>query len=146
MLDDAWPSEFTLDGHQWYSVEHYYQASKFAKMHPDFYKTFTLDQGSETISKDVEMAVVAGSKTGAKGKTQIRPQNIKIDSDFYGGRHVEEREKALFSKFTQNEELKKILRLTKRAKLVKYVPKQKSEADVLLMKVRKNIHEKEKKN
>lgn len=139
MLDDHWLAEFTLDGHKWYTVEHYYQASKFRKMHPEFYKTFSLDQGSEEISKDVEMARVAGSKTGAKGKTQVRPANIKIDPDFYGGRYVEEREKALYCKFTQNADLKKILLLTQRSKLVKYVPKKEPEPDVLLMRTREKI-------
>jgi hypothetical protein len=135
-LDDDWPSEFKLDGLRWYSVEHYYQASKFRKMHPEFYKSFSLE-GNPDISKDVEMARIAGSKSGAYKDTQLRPVNIKVDSDFYGGRYREEREKAIYAKFSQNEDLKKILLLTKDAKLMKYVPKREMETDYILMKVRK---------
>jgi predicted NAD-dependent protein-ADP-ribosyltransferase YbiA (DUF1768 family) len=140
-MDDEWPIEFTLDGHQWQTVEHYYQASKFRKMHPEFYKTFTLDKGTEEISKHVEMARIAGSKTGSKGKITLRPQNIKVDPDFYGGRNVEEREKAIYAKFTQNDELKKILLMTRNAKLLHYVPKKESELDIVLMRVRRKIRE-----
>ena len=137
-LDDYWPTEFKLDGLRWYSVEHYYQAAKFRKLHPEFYKSFSLD-GNPDISQDVEMARIAGSKKGAYGDIQLRPINIKVDSDFYGGRYREEREKAVYAKFTQNEDLKKILLLTKDAKLVKYVPKREMETDHILMKVRKML-------
>jgi predicted NAD-dependent protein-ADP-ribosyltransferase YbiA (DUF1768 family) len=137
-LDDYWPTEFKLDGLRWYSVEHYYQASKFRKTHPEFYKSFSLD-GNPDISQDVDMARIAGSKTGVYKETQLRPSNIKVDSDFYGGRYREEREKAVYAKFTQNEDLKKILLLTKDAKLVKYVPKREMETDHILMKVRKML-------
>ena len=137
-LDDYWPTEFKLDGLRWYSVEHYYQASKFRKMHPEFYKSFSLD-GNPDISQDVEMARIAGSKTGIYKDTKLRPVNIKVDSDFYGGRYREEREKAVYAKFTQNEDLKNILLLTKDAKLMKYVPKREMETDYILMKVRKML-------
>jgi hypothetical protein len=137
-LDDYWPAEFKLDGLRWYSVEHYYQASKFRKMHPEFYKSFSLE-GNPDISQDVEMARVAGSKTGAYKDTQLRPVNIKVDSDFYGGRYREEREKAVYAKFSQNDDLKKILLLTHDAKLMKYVPKRELETDHILMKVRKML-------
>jgi len=138
MLDDYWPAEFKVDGLEWYSVEHYYQASKFRKAHPDFYKSFSLS-GNPDIARDVDMARIAGSKTGAFKDTQLRPTNIKVDSDFYGARYREEREKALFAKFSQNDDLKKILLLTKDAKLVKYVPKKDMETDTILMKVRKEL-------
>jgi hypothetical protein len=135
-LDDYWPTEFKLDGLLWYSVEHYYQASKFRKMHPEFYKSFSLN-GNPDISRDVEMARIAGSKSGAYNGTQLRPANIKVDSDFYGGRYREEREKAVYAKFSQNDDLKKILLSTHDAKLVKYLPKRGTETDQILMKVRK---------
>ena len=138
MLDDYWPAEFKMDGLEWYSVEHYYQASKFRKAHPEFYKSFSLS-GNPDIARDVDMARVAGSKTGAFKGTQLRPTNIKVDSDFYGARYREEREKALFAKFSQNEDLKKILLLTKDAKLEKYMPKTETETDTILMKVRRDL-------
>jgi len=138
-LDDYWTAPFTLNSKKWSSVEHYYQASKFRKTNPDFYNLFSLDSANSDFSKDVEIAHAAGSKTG-KYKTKIlRPSTVKIDPDFYGGRNQEEREQALFAKFSQNEDLKKILLSTKNAKLIKYVAKSEPEKDCLLMKVRKSI-------
>ena len=141
-LDDDWPTNFTVDNMKWKTVEHYYQGSKFKKHNPHFYKSFSLDSDSE-ISKDVEIAKHAGSLKGSykKGKTvvQMRPLEIKIDPDFYGNRKNEEREKALHAKFSQNDDLKEIMIATNNAVLKKHVPKSKSESDVILMKVRKQI-------
>jgi predicted NAD-dependent protein-ADP-ribosyltransferase YbiA (DUF1768 family) len=70
---------------------------------------------------------------------QTRPSEIKIDPDFYGTRKDEEREKALYAKFSQNEDLKEMLKETKEAVLQKHIPKSKAEKDILLMKVRNRI-------
>jgi hypothetical protein len=101
-----------------------------------------LDTGDE-ISKDVEMAKALGSLKGVykKGKTEVklRPKDIKIDGDFYGTRKNEEREKALYAKFSQNEDMKAILLATGNAVLKQHVPKAKTETDHLLMKVRNTL-------
>ena len=94
-----------------------------------------MDSGSD-FAEDVAMARIAGSKSGKYKDKLLRPENIKIDSDFYGERHLQEREKAVFAKFSQNADLGEILRLTKDAKLVKYVAKKPAEPDTILMKVR----------
>jgi predicted NAD-dependent protein-ADP-ribosyltransferase YbiA (DUF1768 family) len=133
-LDDYWIAEFKIDGSKWSSVEHYYQASKFKNRNPDFAKLFSLDSDSE-ISKDVSLAREAGSKPS----TKLRPSNVKIDPDFYGGRNLVEREKALYAKFTQNLDLKNVLLATKNAKLMKYISKSPPEIDVVLMRVRNKI-------
>jgi predicted NAD-dependent protein-ADP-ribosyltransferase YbiA (DUF1768 family) len=133
-LDDYWIAEFKIDGSKWSSVEHYYQASKFKNRNPDFAKLFSLDSDSE-ISKDVSLAREAGSKPS----TKLRPSNVKIDPDFYGGRNIVEREKALYAKFTQNLDLKNVLLATKNAKLMKYISKSPPEIDVVLMRVRNKI-------
>ena len=142
-LDDEYVSAFTLDNKQWKTVEHYYQASKFKKHNPHFYNIFSLDDSSSDIAKDVKLARAAGSQTGAfkKGKKQIplRPPTVKIDPDFYGERKNEERERALYAKFSQNEELKSLIILTRSATLQHYIPKQKAEKDFLLMKVRSKL-------
>jgi predicted NAD-dependent protein-ADP-ribosyltransferase YbiA (DUF1768 family) len=135
-LDDYWITEFTLDGSKWSSVEHYYQGAKFKKQNPDFTKLFSLDSDSE-ISKEVDKAREAGSKPANK----LRPANVKIDADFYGGRNDVERERALYAKFSQNVDLRNILIATKDAKLVKYVAKSAPQTDFLMMKVRAKLQE-----
>lgn len=139
MLDDYFESPFELEGKKWSTVEHYYQASKFKKTNTNFYEVFSLDGGDEKINKDVEMAIIAGSKTGKKKSVLLRPTNVKIDPDFYGGRNMEEREKAVFAKFSQNVVLKEVLLLTKDAKLMKMIPKEESQTDYILMKVRETL-------
>jgi predicted NAD-dependent protein-ADP-ribosyltransferase YbiA (DUF1768 family) len=142
-LDDDWSTIFTVDSKKWKSVEHYYQAAKFKKHNPHFYKMFSLDDTNSDIAKDVELAKAAGSQKGVfkKGKKQVqlRPEDIRIDSDFYGNRRFEERENALYAKFSQNEDLKDILLATKNAVLKQYVPKQATTEDTLLMKVREKL-------
>lgn len=133
-LDDYWLAEFTVDGQKWSSVEHYYQGAKFKNKRPDFAKIFSYDSGTE-ISKNVALAREAGSKPANK----LRPADIKIDPDFYGGRNLVEREKAVYAKFTQNIDLRNILLATKHAKLTKYISKSPPEIDSILMRVRSKI-------
>jgi predicted NAD-dependent protein-ADP-ribosyltransferase YbiA (DUF1768 family) len=66
----------------------------------------------------------------------MRPNHIKLDPDFYGGRDTVERTKAVKAKFEQNEDLKKMLLSTKRAKLLHFVRGSEPEIDAVLMKVR----------
>jgi hypothetical protein len=142
-LDDDWGSPFTIDGKKWKTVEHYYQAAKFKKHNPHFYNKFSLNDTSSEFANDVELAKAAGSQEGVfkKGKKEVplRPKEIHIDADFYGNRRLEEREKAMYAKFSQNEDLKSMLIATKNAVLKQFVPKQVAEPDYLLMKVREKI-------
>ncbi len=137
MLDDDFASPFSIDGKQWQTVEHYYQASKFKKGFPDFYASFSLDSNSE-ISVDVKKAKGAGGVSGKYEKVLLRPKNVKLDPDFYGGRDRAERKNALIAKF-ENPELRKVLRETKKAKLLHFVRGREPEVDMLLMEVRETI-------
>ena len=119
---------FIIDGRKWASVEHYYNAAKFKKGHPDLYFSFSLDSNSE-LSKKVSLAIEKGGKKS--GST--------IDPDFYSSRNLEEKKKAIEEKFSQNEELKKILLMTKMAKLVHFKRGSPPETDIELMEIRKKI-------
>jgi len=135
-LHDSWAeAPFTLDGHRWTSVEHYYQGSKFKKQHPDYYVKFSLDHPSD-LSQKVEVAKLAGSKDGKKYRDK-KYVDVNIDPDFYGGRNLEELARAIEAKFEQNEDLKQTLILTHPAKLVNFAKRSKSELNEPLMSLRK---------
>ena len=119
-LSNEYTSPFELDGHKWKTVEHYYQANKFKNTNKEFYLLFSLDSESK-ISEDVELAKSAGSKSGKHKTNLLRNKDIKIDPDFYSGSNESILENAIHAKFTQDKtDLKKMLLLTKPAKLVEY--------------------------
>ena len=131
-LSNFWVSEFTADGKRWSSVEHYYQGSKFKNNHPVFYSKFSLSheeheeepqwikQLPKELSKDPAIAQRLGGKSGIYKKIRYRPKEIKMDEDFMENK-FKVMEKGQYAKYSQNEDLKKMLILTKDAKLQHFV-------------------------
>lgn len=110
-------SPFKLDGPVWFSVEHYYQGSKFKKQNHDFYMQFSLDSGSD-ISKDPALAKAAGSKSGMFKGLLYRPSAVKMDADYLSsGQGPKSVLDAMDAKFRQNPEMKRILLATRNAQL-----------------------------
>ena len=139
-LHDYWTeAPFTIDGHRWASVEHYYQAAKFKKQHPDYYVKFSLDHPSD-LSQKVDIARLAAGKDGKRYRDK-KYSGVTIDPDFYGGRNLEERARAIEAKFDQNEDLKQTLIMTAPAKLMNFVRRSKLELNEPLMSVRKKFQE-----
>jgi len=130
---------FSLDGHTWNSVEHYYQANKFKRNNPEFYKKFTSESGTE-ISKDPAMANAAGSKTGKFKKLLIRPKEVVADFDFFEGKNPQQvMERAMRAKFSQDEVSKRTLLETKDAKLNHFSRGSPPTPFINLMRVRKEL-------
>jgi predicted NAD-dependent protein-ADP-ribosyltransferase YbiA (DUF1768 family) len=141
-LDDSWMAPFTIESSRWNSVEHFVYGSQFKKGFPDFYMQFSIDSGSD-ISKDLELARAAVSKTGKLNERVIRDKTIITDPDFFdvgeNSRKSKAREAAIRAKFTQNLDLKKVLVETKMAKLTHFIRGKNPETDQQLMKVRKEF-------
>lgn len=135
-LSNFWVEPFFLDNHRWSSVEHYYQGSKFKKTHSDFYLSFSLDSGTD-LSKDPMMAKAAGNKKKING-TLLTPLEVNIDSDFKK-RESKELYAAQYAKFSQNEELKRLLLATGEAKLTQFVKSSEPMVQNELMLVRDKI-------
>lgn len=141
-LDDHWmKSPFSIDGKKWASVKHYTLGSQYKKGFPDFYLKFSLDSDSD-ISKDIDLAIAAVSKSGKHKDKILRPAVVKSDPDYYeygvNNRYEIERKTALESKFSQNPDLLKILNTTYPAKIIIYVRGKDHIVDNLLMQLRKS--------
>jgi predicted NAD-dependent protein-ADP-ribosyltransferase YbiA (DUF1768 family) len=123
-LSNDWEAPFDSDGHQWQTVEHYYQGNKYKQSHPEIYYQFTLDSRSE-LGKSVDRAK--------------KFKDVEPDMDFAGKRGKEILYRGLEAKFTQHPVLKRALSDTKDATLQVYTPRKEPEKAVELMRLRKNL-------
>ena len=138
LLSNHGHTPFELDGHKWLSVEHFFQASKFKASNYEFYLDFSLDSKSD-LRLNPEMAKAAGNVNGIYKGELIRPKSITIDTTFTTPVAEATIERALYAKFTQNEEAKNALSETKQATLMVYVPKQPPMIFYNLMKLRNTL-------
>ena len=109
-------SPLSVDGMKWNSVEHYIQASKFKNTSPSFYKQFSNESDTE-LSKNVDMAVAAGSDSGIYGAKTVRPEDAQVDPSFYGKMEQKVKMDAMVAKY-ELPEFKNILKSTHTATLL----------------------------
>ena len=153
-LDDDWSKNpMMIDGLKWASVTHYMQGVQYKRTHPDVYRMFSLSDDEESdLAKSVKSAKafkgvvkeVEQEKEDPKGKKTKKPkkqvQVIAPDLDFDEKRREEEREKALKSKFHDNEATRLLLKATGNALLIhKCGSGDPAIPDSLLMRVREAI-------
>lgn len=144
MLDNRYTSPFMLDNKQWQTVEHYFYAHIFKSM-PDLYNHFSLDSES-MLSKDVKLIKKVIEMKRKQKKIKDEPFIPKI----YHGKRLVIKEplsdkemnrilyKGLEAKFNIAE-FKHVLMLTKKAKLMYFIPKHEPKEATILMKVRENL-------
>ena len=130
-LDDAWTAPFTMDRRRWISVDNSIEGSKYSKTYPDFSILFSLDSDSP-LSKNPALAKIVGGKS----KHELKPPNVKPDSDYFAERSVTTRRNALVAKFEQNLDLRDTLLATKNATLKQFARGKKPIIRYDLMRVR----------
>ena len=123
-LSNSWVAPMDIDGHQWQSVEHFYQASKYIKGHPEIYYQFTLDSRSEL---------------GQSAERARKFNDFEPDMNFSGKYGKEVLTRALEAKFTQHSNLREMLLATHKATLKEYIPKSPARSSLELMKLRNNL-------
>lgn len=128
---------FILDDNQWNSVEHFFHAVKFRNNkipseNYEFYKTFTVNGERPWSTNPIfaKQAGKAGRKSIRKGKEYVFagiidgvkiPQNVKMREDFYTSKVDSRLQKVAFlAKFTQHDDLKRLLLSTGDAELWHY--------------------------
>ncbi len=109
LLSNFAPAPFTLDGLRWATVEHCFQATKFRDVDPAYYRSFSLDSGSELSRADGAAARSAG---GRRGRPMTPPQIADWEL-----RKRDVMRRALAAKFAENELHRAALLATGDAKL-----------------------------
>jgi predicted NAD-dependent protein-ADP-ribosyltransferase YbiA (DUF1768 family) len=154
--DNKKPYQFELNGFYWMSVDHYINAIKFIEEHPKYYESFALAAVGEEreivragdLAKDVQLAQFIGNKPAGtlfKGKENgdlkgyYRKSSIQIDASYNEEKASTALYNALFSKFNQNPNFKKVLLATNDSLLVNAPSKKKQTDAEELMRVRDEI-------
>ena len=125
-LSNMYISPFVIGGKEYISVENFFHSAKFSNDYPEFSNTFAIN-GNTSWSKDPFKSKQAGkqgrvSKSGNKYYNSKLPElksykNVKMRDDFYNGIDDIVMTLGLYSKFTQNKDLEKLLLNTGNAEL-----------------------------
>jgi len=129
-LSNMYISPFVIGGKKYISVENFFHSVKFSRDYPEFANTFSMD-GNTEWSKDPFKSKQAGKqgrvyKGGRKFSCPKLPElinykNAKMRADFYSGINNIAMTLALYSKFTQDKDLEKLLLDTGDAELYHYM-------------------------
>jgi len=106
ILSTHYESPFLLDGLKWNTVEHYIQGVKFKKTNPDYYKSFSLISESK-YNKDPMLA-----KREVTSKVKLCDEDYDYDGSLY---------EAYKQLFLEDNYFRRVLQLTKEAKVVHYL-------------------------
>jgi hypothetical protein len=98
-----------------------------------------LDAEEATLVQEYGVKKPAKKTKQTGGASYKRAPTIKIDPDFFGGRHREERTLALRAKFSQNMDLGALLRETQKAVLMQFRRGDEPYVDFPLMRVRDEL-------
>jgi predicted NAD-dependent protein-ADP-ribosyltransferase YbiA (DUF1768 family) len=139
-LSDEWTHPIKLQGKSWQSVTHYTLANRYKLDNPDFYMQFSLDSRSE-MSKNVDMAKAAASKSGKYKRKLLRPSDVQEDRSYTLDLAKSVRQEALKQKFG-DAQLGNLLKMTGDAKLSHAQSGQPKVEDEQLMDVRDNLNQK----
>ena len=132
-LDNEWILDnLTIDGYNFISVQHYLYAIRFLNIKEIFSKF--LKESEHKAGQDIQEAKDLFNKI-LKDKNNYN--NIFISDTDYNKNLSKNLEKALYYKFTQNDELREILELTKNYKINIYKHKQGVNIAKELMNIRK---------
>ncbi len=105
---------FQLDGKTWRTVEHYFQAQKLRLVDPDLANTFTVESGSQLGTE--------GSGLDAQKMRKARILSKEL-LEVWDNQKDEVMARAWEAKFSQNEEMKKVLLATGEAELLHAGPR-----------------------
>ena len=128
---------FVVDSNSYSSIKHALEAAKYKKQTPDVAHKLCLESGSELSKRYELLDALSQGEISYKGK-EILEKRPTVDMDFKK-RRSEEMGKILAAKILHDPTFKRILELTKNAKLVTYRDGNKPRVEHELMKARDRL-------
>lgn len=129
MLSNFWVAPFEMNGVRWNTVEHAFQAYKLNIANPNVAFALSLDSGTP-LSREDGLAARNQRKAALLTPAQMQQWESIKDNVIYA---------ALYAKFNQNPDLKRVLLLTQDAQLWHGAPRTPKARQYLLEKVRAQL-------